>query len=345
MTVRIGLGLFTGQLTPGSGRTFAQEYQETIELVRLAESVGFDSAWVSEHHGSSDGYLPSLLPMLAAFAASTERILLGTGLVLAPLHHPLRLAEDAAVVDQLSGGRLILGLGIGWREEEFRMFGVGMAERALRTEETIEVLRRAWTGRRFSFEGRALAFDRVRVTPGPARAGGPPIYLGGYADAALRRTGRVADGYVADAVPVEEVRRSVAIVEEGARSAGRDPASIGLALMRNAFVSADGDPWDEIEEGVAHQRGVYDAWEEGADTPGNDSLEIPPHDRDELRRSMPAGRPDEVSEALRPLVEPFADRSDLHLIVRLHYPGMAFDAASRAVELFAAEVAPALRLV
>jgi alkanesulfonate monooxygenase SsuD/methylene tetrahydromethanopterin reductase-like flavin-dependent oxidoreductase (luciferase family) len=180
VTLRIGIGLFTGQIPPGSARTFAQEYAETLELVRLAESLGFDSAWVSEHHGSSDGYLPSLLPMLAAFAAVTERIALGTGVVLAPLHDPLRLAEDAAVVDQLSGGRLILGLGVGWRQEEFRMFEASMRYRGLRTEETVEVLRRAWTGRRFSFEGRVLSCDRVRVTPPPARPGGPPIYLGGY---------------------------------------------------------------------------------------------------------------------------------------------------------------------
>jgi alkanesulfonate monooxygenase SsuD/methylene tetrahydromethanopterin reductase-like flavin-dependent oxidoreductase (luciferase family) len=163
--LRVGIGLFTAQLPANSKRTFEQEYRETLELVRLAEGVGFDSAWVSEHHGSSDGYLPSLLAMLAAFAAVTERIELGTGVILTPLHDPLRLAEDAAVVDQLSGGRLLLGIGNGWREEEFRMFGTSKAERGARTEETVEVLRRAWTGRRFSFEGRALRYDRVKVTP------------------------------------------------------------------------------------------------------------------------------------------------------------------------------------
>src|SRR5213593_1711227 len=180
MAVRVGIGLFTAQIPVGSRRTFAREYRETLDLVRLAESVGFDSAWVSEHHGSSDGYLPSLLPMLAAFAASTERIQLGTGLMLTPFHDPLRLAEDAAVVDQISGGRLILGLGLGWRAEEFRMFDVPMRERAARTVETIEVLRRAWTGSRFSFEGENFRYDRVKVTPPPSRSGGIPIHLGGH---------------------------------------------------------------------------------------------------------------------------------------------------------------------
>ncbi|MEO8425087.1 MAG: LLM class flavin-dependent oxidoreductase, partial [Actinomycetota bacterium] len=150
MTLRIGIGLFTGQVPAGSDRTFGREYRETLELVRLAEALGFDSAWVSEHHGASDGYLPSLLPMLAAFAAATDRIRLGTGVILTPLHDPLRLAEDAAVVDQLSEGRLTLGLGIAWRPEEFRMFGVPFGERLARTVDTVEILRRAWTGERFS---------------------------------------------------------------------------------------------------------------------------------------------------------------------------------------------------
>src|SRR2546426_10708524 len=129
MAVHIGLGLFTAQVPPDSSRTFAQEYREVVDLVRLAETLGFDSAWVSEHHGAGDGYMASLLPTLAAFAAATDRIRLGTGVMLTPFHHPLRLAEDAATVDLISGGRLILGLGLGWRGGEFRMFGVPLQER------------------------------------------------------------------------------------------------------------------------------------------------------------------------------------------------------------------------
>ena len=241
MTLRIGIGLFTGQVPPGSDRTFAQEYREMLELVRLAEALGFDSAWVSEHHGASDGYLPSLLTMLAGFAAATDRMRLGTGVVLTPLHDPLRLAEDAAVVDQLSGGRLTLGLGIAWRPEEFRMFGVPFSERLARTVDTVEILRRAWTGERFSFDGEVFHYDRVRVTPPPAQEGGPPILLGGYVEAAMRRAGRIGDGHITDAEDVEAVRHAAALMEEGAREAGRDPTAIEVFIRLPVSL---GDPPD-----------------------------------------------------------------------------------------------------
>jgi probable F420-dependent oxidoreductase len=343
VAIRVGVGLFTGQIPEGTSRTFTREYRETIELVRLAEAVGFDSAWVSEHHGSSDGYLPSLLPMLAAMAATTERIDLGTGIVLTPFHDPIRLAEDAAVVDQLSGGRLILGLGIGWREEEFRMFGVPISERLQRTVETIEVLRRAWSGRRFSFRGRAFRYDRVRVTPPPARPGGPPIYLGGYAESAVRRAGRLGDGYITDAEAIEDVLPAIGLFEAGAREAGKDPAGLGLVLLQNVVVSRDGSGWKIAGSGLAHQLGAYAAWDAGSDTPEIDRLALPPPDQEAVRKWTAEGTPAEVAGRLRPLVEAFAARARLHLVVRLHYPGMDFEQASTMLVVFAEDVLPALR--
>ena len=342
MSVRVGIGLFTAQIPAASERTFEQEYREMLELVRLAERVGFDSAWVSEHHGSSDGYLPSLLTMLAAFAAVTERIELGTGVVLTPLHDPLRLAEDAAVVDQLSGGRLILGIGNGWREEEFRMFGSARAERGARTEETIEVLRRAWTGRRFSFEGQTLRYDRVKVTPPPARAGGPTILLGGYDRKAVVRAGRLADGYITDETGADEVRTNLELVAEGANGVGRDPSELMVVLLQNAFAWRDGDPWPLIRDGVVQQLGTYEAWGEGADTPEHDRLEPAVPSDEDLRLSTPAGAPDDVAAALLTTIRAAGDR-DVHLVVRLHSPGMDLDTASRAVELFAIDVMPVLK--
>jgi probable F420-dependent oxidoreductase len=342
VTVRIGIGLFTGQIPAGSDRSFSQEYAETIELVRLAESVGFDSAWVSEHHGASDGYLPSLLVMLAAFAQATSTIRLGTGVILTPLHDPLRLAEDAAVVDQLSAGRLTIGLGLAWRKEEFRMFDVPIGERLQRTVETIEILRRAWTGERFSFAGDIFRYDRVRVTPPAAQPGGPPILLGGYVDAALRRAGELGDGHITDADDPGHVRRATALMDEQARAVGRDPATLHLALMANAFV-ADERAWEIARPGVLHQLGAYEAWDAGHDTPEHDSLEMESGDEHAARRATAAGSPGDVAHALEPVVRSFGARAEADLIVRLHYPGMAFEDAARAVTSFGEHVVPALR--
>ena len=246
MSIRVGIGLFTGQLPADSPRSFHREYRDMVDLARLTEELGFDSAWVSEHHGTTDGYLPSLLTMLAAFAAVTDRIELGTGVILTPLHDPIRLAEDAAVVDQISGGRLLVGLGLGWREEEFRMLGIPIGERLQRTVETVEILRLAWTGERFTFEGEHFRYDGVRVAPPPARPGGPPIYLGGYTRAAARRAGAIGDGYIVDPEDLAAVRVAMSLADEAAREAGRDPARIGLALMVNAWVTTNADPWEEI---------------------------------------------------------------------------------------------------
>jgi len=342
MTVNIGIGLFTGQVPPGSGRMFAQEYEDVLAIARLAETLGFDSAWVSEHHGAGDGYLPSLLPMLAAIAGVTERIQLGTGVLLTPFHDPLRLAEDAAVVDQISNGRLILGLGLGWREEEFRMFGQHPSERVRRTTETVEILRRAWTGERFSFEGKIFRYDGVQVTPPPARPGGVPIYLGGMSEAAVRRAGKIGDGYIRTRSHPSTWRDGLAQAEAGAKEAGRDPHALGFAQLQNAFPWTDGAGWEVIRDGAAHHIGVYAAWAEGADTPGKGFWVSPP-DEEALRALNPTGSPQEIAALLRPMIEPFTDRPEFHLIVRLHYPGMSFDTASRAIELFGEQVIPALK--
>lgn len=340
--MKVGLGLFTGQIPAGSDRTFAQEYRDVLQLSRLAESLGFDSIWVSEHHGAGDGYLPSLLPLLAAIASATERVRLGTGVMLTPFHHPIRLAEDAAVVDQLSGGRLILGLALGWREEEFRMFGLPIKERLRRTTETIEILRGAWTGRRFSHEGRIFRFDEILVTPPPAQVGGPPIYLGGFAEPAIRRAGRIADGYIRSRGGIEDATEALRWAEEAAREVGKDPAELGYAQLQNAFVWDDDTAWERARNGIAHQIGVYAGWRDGSDTPGR-QLEVPTDDEALLRSLTPAGTPKDVIRVLRPFTQAFAERDEFHYIVRLHYPGMDIETASHAIELFGEEVLPALR--
>ena len=146
-----------------------------------------------------------------------------------------------------------------------------------------------------------------------------------------------------DADETKEVVRAMALAEETAREVGRDPQAIGLALMVNAWVSESFDPWSEIRQGVIHQIGAYDAWDEEHDTPSHDSLEPRRLSEEELRSSTVAGAPDEVAEELLRRIAPFRDQKELHLIVRLHYPGMELRPASHTMELFAERVLPELR--
>ena len=342
MSLKVGVGLFTGQVPAGSGRTFTQEYRDYLDLVRLAEEEGLDSAWVSEHHFAADGYLPSLVPLLAAFAAVTTRIELGTGVVLAPFQDPIRLAEDFAVLDQLSGGRTICGLGIGWRDEEFRAFGIDVSTRTGRLRETAELLRKAWAAGRFSYEGRHYSYKDVDVTPKPARV--PPILLGGFVDGAIRRAGRIGDGFISSRANPERLAASFEMVAEERKKAGLEGPPL-VAVLQNAYVTEDpeGD-WPMVRDGIGHQLGVYAGWAAQTDVPGTE-LEVAPPPEDQIRRTVAYGTPDEVVTRLERVTEVLALYPESHLILRLHYPGMDAAPAARSIELLAREVAPRLRAI
>jgi probable F420-dependent oxidoreductase len=338
--VKVGIGLFTGQIPKGVERTYTQEYREAIALVKLAEAEGFDGAWVSEHHFAEDGYLPALLPLLAAFATATERIELGTGVVLAPFHNPLRLAEDFAVVDQLSGGRTICGLGIGWRDEEFREFGIEQRSRVRRLDEITQILRLAWSEERFDFSGRHYKYEGVNVTPKPVRT--PPILIGGFIDDAIKRAGRIGDGYISSRANPERVGEAFDMAaSERARAGHAGPPATGVLI--NVWATTDPErDWAMVRAGIGHQLGVYAGWREGTDVPGK-PLEVIPPDEDIIRKTAAFGTPDEVVDRLRPYAEKLAEYPESHLVCRIHYPGMNFEQAAPAVELFAREVIPRLR--
>ncbi len=338
MPLRVGLGLFTGQVPPEAGRRVADDYADTLRLCELAEASGFDSVWVSEHHGAADSYLPSLTVMLGAIAARTSRVELGMGVVLGPFQNPLRFAEDCAVVDQLSGGRLVAGLAPGWREEEFRAFGVPIRERVGRNSELVRILRLAWTEDRFSFQGRYFNYDRVAVTPRPAHP--VPILLGGFVEQAAARAGRLGDGFLASRNDLDRYRALVAAFDGGAREAGRDPGRLTIGFLQNAWVSPDGSMPEAALRGIWHQLGTYLAWNQ-TDTP-EQAYRLPPLDRANIDRRTVSGTPEQVVERMRPWLEEFGGR-DLVAVFRLYYPGMTYAEAAPAVQLFAREVLPQLK--
>jgi alkanesulfonate monooxygenase SsuD/methylene tetrahydromethanopterin reductase-like flavin-dependent oxidoreductase (luciferase family) len=172
---------------PGSGLTDTAVYSGILEQAVLVEQWGFDHIWLTEHHFVDDGYLPSPMVAAAAIAARTRRIRISTDILILPFHHPLRLAEDWAVLDVLSGGRMELGVGMGYAAHEFRGFGIDRTQRRSRTLEGVEVLRRAWSGERFTHRGTHWTFEDVQVWPRPVQPGGPPLWMAAMTAAGARR--------------------------------------------------------------------------------------------------------------------------------------------------------------
>lgn len=169
----------------------AKLWHDNLAMAKIAEDLGFDSVLTQEHHGMPDGWNPAPLVTLAALAAQTRRIRVGSDILQLPLHHPLRVAEEAAMVDVLSNGRLILGVGISNVEREFEMFGLKRKYQAGLLEEGIEILLRAWTEDSFSFSGRHYNFKNVSVTPKPVQKPHPPIWLGAISEAGVTRAARL----------------------------------------------------------------------------------------------------------------------------------------------------------
>jgi alkanesulfonate monooxygenase SsuD/methylene tetrahydromethanopterin reductase-like flavin-dependent oxidoreductase (luciferase family) len=338
--MELGFGIITCQRYPGDPRSDAELYADALDLAVLAEELGFDSVWVSEHHFVDDGYLPASLPLCAAIAARTTRVRIGTGLLLMPLHDPLRIAEDAAVVDLLSGGRLILGLGLGWREEEFEGFGVPLRDRVRRLEQAVAVLRGAWAGEVVSSVGSA-----VRVTPRPAHPAGPPIWIGAWAEAAVRRAGRLADGFVASGGTPAEFAEQVGWARQEHEGVSADRSfEVGLHERTFAWNGSPQKAWDLVAPFHRYVSWKYDDMEDARARSGSPPSPPPMTAAEEaaLREEVVIGEPDEVAEQVRAYRDA-AGGEDVHFIADLYWPGMNPEVQRETMRIFAEEVAPLLR--
>jgi alkanesulfonate monooxygenase SsuD/methylene tetrahydromethanopterin reductase-like flavin-dependent oxidoreductase (luciferase family) len=329
---------------PRHPRPLQDLYREHLEESVLAEQLGFDAVWASEHHFSEDAWNPSPITFLAAVAARTARVRIGTYVLLLPFHNPLRVAEDIAVLDNISGGRVDLPVGVGSAAEEFRTFGIPFNERLGRTFEALRIIERSFAGEEFSHKGKYYEFPNVRMTTTPVQKPGPPIWVASMGDQSVAWTARRGYHLAAGA------GRGHAKYEELLVQYGRDRSNCQVASIpiRVHLAATRGQAWDEAETGLQQVLHFYRTRVDlqSATSAAGVLNELPPVG--EFRnvpgighRGTPfvVGTPDEVGQAL----QAYRGKRLSHLSLNFHQPGMDTKMVSRSMEMFARELMPSVK--
>lgn len=222
-------------------------FKETLDEIAYAEELGFDSVWLAEHHFSRYGILGNPLVLAAAIAQRTKRMRIGTAVVIAPFYDPIRLAEDAALVDALSGGRLDLGIGRGYQPIEFDGFGIPQDEASTRTEEIVDILKLAWTEDNFSYKGKHFEYNNITVYPKPVQKGGVPLWRAAVSLPTFERVGSLGDPILTSPnfTPLSIVRKQYDTYQTALRGHGFDPSNYDLPMMQQVYVGeSEKDAYD-----------------------------------------------------------------------------------------------------
>jgi alkanesulfonate monooxygenase SsuD/methylene tetrahydromethanopterin reductase-like flavin-dependent oxidoreductase (luciferase family) len=324
---------------PPSGTNMARVIDEILGEAQAVEASGWDGCFITEHHQQEDGYLPNPLLMAGLVGMKTQRIKVGTCVLLLPLHDPIHVAEDCAAIDLATKGRLRLSVGVGYQSHDFEAFRIPIAERATRTEEALEVMRRAWKGRRFSFTGKHFQYKDVLVTPTPFQET-LPVWMASWTPPGLRRAANLADGWIADPVQSLPVIKAFAQrYRSAAEKAGRRPF---ICLMRDAVIARNMQE-AEAESGPTmythrfyFQYGAYmpDEYLKDVKTPKDLSFQKCARDR------LVVGSPDDCLEQLRRWQEEITPD---YLILRIRQPGgPSHQKTLDAIRLFGDRVIPKL---
>lgn len=321
----------------------ADFYAEQLLQVQLAEDLGYDQVWLTEHHFSEDGYSPSLFPLAAAIAARTTRIRIGFFLLLLPLHHPVAVAEAATAVDLLSNGRFDLGVGQGYARGEFAGYGIDRSQRADRLAEGVTAIRGMWTEDPYSFHGECYDLQGISLTPKPVQSPHPPIWVGAMAPKAVERAARLGCHYLGLGEPENQERYDNAL-----RAAGRDPEEHSAAHLRWVHVAPDQDQaWDDAQDHLHYMLSMYARWLDVADFDtdytGAPRIPAPAELRyadTRLLGSPLIGTPDQVAQGIAELTK---SCRTTHVVLGMHLPGLDPAKVRRSMRLFAEEVLPGLR--
>jgi probable F420-dependent oxidoreductase len=315
-------------------------YREFLEEVVRAEELGFDSAWLEEHHGVEGHYWPSPLMCLAGVATRTSRIVLGTDVIVLPFYHPVRVAEDSAVLDVMSDGRFILGAAIGYKPDEFELYQQPLRMRGARFAEAIELIRQLWTRSSVTFEGTYYQARDARIEPRPAKP--LPVWIGGWGDLSLQRAAKLGDAWIpGPTADLEKLLDCQATYRGHLGAAGKDPEDAPTPLTRDVVI-ADTDAL-ALELAERHLLVNYrDEYGGGWQHPLIGATDATPIDRLEAlsKDRFIIGSPETCILQIQRFAETFGMD---HLICRLYFPGMSHGHIMGELELLANEVMPAFR--
>ena len=329
---------------PSNPRPLQDLYKDHLEEAVLAEELGFNNVWASEHHFAEDAWNPSPVTFLAALAARTERVRVGTYVLLLPFHNPVRVAEDIAVLDNISGGRVDLPVGVGSAAEEFHTFGIPFNERLGRTFEALRIIERCFSGVEFSHNGKYYDFPKVRMTTIPVQKPGPPIWVASMGDQSVAWTARRGYHLAAGA------GRGHAKYEELLVQYGHDRAKCQVASIpiRVHLAATREQAWAEAEAELHQVLHFYRARvdPQSATSAAGVLNDFPPvgefrHVVGIGHRGSPflVGTPDEVGRALAA----YRDKRLTHLSLNFHQPGMETSAVRRSMGMFARELMPSVK--
>jgi alkanesulfonate monooxygenase SsuD/methylene tetrahydromethanopterin reductase-like flavin-dependent oxidoreductase (luciferase family) len=332
------LGIYLNAQHP-EGDDPARRWAETLEQARLIRALGFDSIWGGEHHATPGFHYFPLLPMLERLAAEAEGLAIGTNLVLLPLHNPVELAEAGAFLDVITGGRFLLGVGLGYRTEEFAIFGVAMKERVSRLAEGIEIIRRLWTEDHVTHRGRHWQLDDVTIRPRPVQRPRPPIIVGSQMDAGIARAARIADGWLVVPVPtVDEFAAQAAAFRAARAAAGLPPSPHVCRLLEVVCAPDEETAVRRAAPFLLDKYAAYLSWGIPGITldPG-----APPaaQFRTLARNRFAVGSPAQVADAL--VAQHRAGVT--HATMRVSWPGMRQDDVLAGIELLGRQVLPEVR--
>ncbi len=309
------------------GENWPSIYESAIRQAEIADECGYDSAVVSEHHFKKEGWIPSPFVLCGAIAARTERIRVGTDIVILPFAHPLRIAEDILTLDNLSRGRAIMGGGMGHSEAEFERFGIPYKQRVSRSEEALVVIREAFEKGDFAFDGRYSSFRQTLVTPRPVNAP-PPIWYGAISAPGARRAARLGDALViGPSLPTSEVVRVREAYDDERRSLGLEGPGEVYLRREIALTKTSEEAWSTGLEPLRYQAAnIY------SDFPRDGDLaEFAEFARDRYIVGDPAEALEQINEISAAV--PFDG-----LLLRFQLPGTPNEVAERATRLFGEQV-------